>query len=173
MMNKLSGIWRRIQGSLFPRLDDALSSPMTDDHKKVAKILEIVRAEDVIRQPHQWTGRPAHEWALIGRAFVAKAVLGLRSTRDLISRLKVDENLRRLCGWQNGQVPSESTFSRVFAPFWEANDKLSPFGSIMCHFSGLFQGKNRFLMIFRKHILSLFQLSVRIACHLPEALSSI
>ena len=121
MMNKLSGIWRRIQGSLFPRLDDALSSPMTDDHKKVAKILEIVRAEDVIRQPHQWTGRPAHEWALIGRAFVAKAVLGLTSTRDLISRLKVDENLRRLCGWQNGQVPSESTFSRVFAQFATLN----------------------------------------------------
>ena len=114
-MNKLSGIWRWIQGSLFPRLDDALSRPMTDEHKKVAKILEIVRAEDVIRQPHQWTGRPAHEWALIGRAFVARAVLGLTSTRDLISRLKVDENLRRLCGWQNGQVPSESTFSRVFA----------------------------------------------------------
>ena len=84
-MNKLSGIWRRIQGSLFPRLDDALSSPMTDDHKKVAKILEIVRAEDVIRQPHQWTGRPAHEWALIGRAFVAKAVLGLTSDGRSVS----------------------------------------------------------------------------------------
>ena len=73
MMNKLSGIWRRIQGSLFPRLDEVLSVPMTAEHKKVAKILEIVRAEDVIRQPHQWTGRPAHEWALIGRGVIVKS----------------------------------------------------------------------------------------------------
>ena len=50
-MNKLDGIWRRIQGSLFPRLDDVLSSPMTDDHKKVAKILEIVRAEEGVVDP--------------------------------------------------------------------------------------------------------------------------
>ena len=110
MMNKLSGIWRRIQVSLFPRLDEALSRPMTDEHKKVAKILEIVRAEDVIRQPHQWTGRPAHEWALIGRAFVAKAVLGLTSTRDLISRLKVDETFGAFADGRTVRFPASRPF---------------------------------------------------------------
>jgi hypothetical protein len=39
----------------------------------------------------------------------------------LIDRLAVDKRLRRLCGWERpGQVPSEPTFSRVFAEFAES-----------------------------------------------------
>ena len=40
---------------------------------------------------------------------------------------------------------------------WGANDKLSPCGSITCHFSGIFQRKIRFLRNFRNHIMSLFR----------------
>src|SRR5262249_50178353 len=42
------------------------------------------------------------------------------TTRDLISRLRVDEALRRLCGWSSaGSLPHESKFSRAFAEFAE------------------------------------------------------
>jgi hypothetical protein len=36
----------------------------------------------------------------------------------LIERLKVDKQLRRLCGWERrGELSSEATFSRAFAEF--------------------------------------------------------
>ena len=40
MMNKLSGIWRRIQGSLFPRLDDVFRP---HDLENLGDFLVIVR----------------------------------------------------------------------------------------------------------------------------------
>ena len=57
-------------------------------------------------------------------AFVAKAGLGLPTTRALIERLTMDRALKRLCGfsmWK--QVPNEATFSRAFAEF--AQSKLA------------------------------------------------
>jgi hypothetical protein len=64
------------------------------------------------------TGRPATDRAALATAFTAKAVLNLPTTRDLISRLRVDEALRRLCGWSGvHSLPHESKFSRAFAEF--------------------------------------------------------
>lgn len=122
MTPKLSSFWMRIQGSLFPKLERAFDHPLTEEHKKVARTLEILRVEETIKQPVQWTGRPAQEWAVLCRAFVAKSVLGLPTTRSLIDRLKSDETLARMCGWKNAsKVPHESTFSRVFAQLVRLN----------------------------------------------------
>jgi Transposase domain (DUF772) len=61
---------------------------------------------------------PPLDRAALARAFVAKVVLGLPTTAMLIERLKVDKQLRRLCGWEHlGELPSEATFSRAFAEF--------------------------------------------------------
>src|SRR5690606_30153654 len=50
------------------------------------------------------------------RAFLAKALLNLPTTRALLDRLRVDRTLRQLCGWERvRQIPSESVFSRSFA----------------------------------------------------------
>ena len=63
-------------------------------------------------------GRPLSERSALARAFVAKAVFNLSTTRLLIEMLSVDKTLHRLCGWQRrGEVPSEATFSRAFAEF--------------------------------------------------------
>jgi hypothetical protein len=49
---------------------------------------------------------------------MAKAILNLPTTRDLISRLRVDDALRQLCGWSGAHsLPHESKFSRAFAEF--------------------------------------------------------
>jgi hypothetical protein len=49
---------------------------------------------------------------------MAKAILNLPTTRDLISRLRVDEALRQYCGWRTVRaLPHESKFSRAFAEF--------------------------------------------------------
>ena len=88
---------------------------MTEEHRKIVAILEIVRIEDQIRQSRRGTGRPPHDWLTIARAFVAKAILNLSSTRALIERLQADATLRRVLGFRTGSpLPHESAFSRVF-----------------------------------------------------------
>ena len=52
----------------------------------------------------------------MARAFVAKAVYDMPTTRALLDRLDTDVVLRRICGWEwKSEVPSESVFSRAFA----------------------------------------------------------
>ena len=56
--------------------------------------------------------------AAIARAFIAKAIYNLTSTRSLIDYLQCDPVMRRICGWERvNELPSESTFSRVFEEF--------------------------------------------------------
>jgi hypothetical protein len=55
----------------------------------------------------------------LAHAFLAKSHWNMPTTQSLVDRLKVDVNLRRLCGWEDGpgKIPDESTFSRAFAQF--------------------------------------------------------
>ena len=56
------------------------------------------------------------------RAFIAKSIWDIPTTRDLVERLKVDRQMRNLCGWVLiHEIPSESTFSRAFAEFAESD----------------------------------------------------
>ena len=63
-------------------------------------------------------GRPSADRVALARAFLAKAIWDLPTTRDLIDRIDADPVLRRLCGWpRRSAIPSEATFSRAFAEF--------------------------------------------------------
>jgi hypothetical protein len=65
-----------------------------------------------------WIGRPSKDRLAIASAFVAKAVYGFTTTRQLLEALQRDDHLRRLCGWNSArQVPHEATFSRTFHEF--------------------------------------------------------
>ena len=56
----------------------------------------------------------------LARAFIAKAVFQIDTTRALLERLANDRALRCLCGWNSIRaIPSEATFSRAFAGFAE------------------------------------------------------
>ena len=56
----------------------------------------------------------------MARAFMAKAVFEIATTRALLERLANDRALRRLCGWESIRaIPSEATFSRAFSEFAE------------------------------------------------------
>ena len=117
LRDSLSAHWRAIQGELLPFLDDAVG-PLTPLHRQLAAVLEMVRVERAVLHPHGRPGRPLAERAALARAFVAKAVFNLPTTRTLIEHLGGDRTLRRLCGWSRpGAVPSEATFSRAFAEF--------------------------------------------------------
>ena len=83
-------------------------------------MLELARVESFLPHFHGLPGRPVEDRAALARAFIAKAVFDVPTTRALIERLEADKTRRRLCGWSwRGEVPSEATFSRAFAEFSE------------------------------------------------------
>ena len=109
--------WESIQRTLFPRLEQALG-PLTERQQQLVQTLEVIRIERLIPRYFPAPGRPPKDRAAMARAFVAKAVYDLPSTRALLDRLAADVALRRLCGWERKfEVPSESVFSRAFAEF--------------------------------------------------------
>lgn len=112
--------WQVLQYDLMPELRQECGA-LTPKLEKLVHILDWVRIEEWSVQTWQGIGRKPHERSALANAFVAKAVLGLSTTRALIERLAMDRALKRLCGfsmWK--QVPDEATFSRAFAEFAQA-----------------------------------------------------
>jgi Transposase DDE domain/Transposase domain (DUF772) len=119
LRERISASWHHIQGQLFPWLQ-AEVGPLTDNHKRLVTVLEMVRVEAVVSMRDGGPGRPLDDRHALARAFIAKSVLNLATTAALIERFHVDTTLRRLVGWERAaDVPSEATFSRAFAKFAE------------------------------------------------------
>lgn len=116
----LAQTWFFIQTSLFPRISEELGK-LTDKQQELVTTLEIMRIEGFILSGYGYPGRPAEDRSAIARAFVAKMIYNMPTTRILLDRLKTDISLRRICGWERvNDIPSESTFSRAFAEFADA-----------------------------------------------------
>ena len=110
----LSDYWYAFQQELFPRLESELG-PMGERYELFVAVLELVRVEALLPYFRGQVGRPEEDRAALARAFIAKAVFDIPTTRALIERLEVDGRLCRLCGWSGaGRLPSEATFSRAF-----------------------------------------------------------
>jgi hypothetical protein len=117
LRDTLSQTWLNIQGSLFPWLTEELG-PLTQKQQELVTTLEIVRIEEFIYSSRGIPGRPPKDRTAIARAFVAKVVYNMPTTRSLLDRLATDSALRRICGWERlNDIPDESIFSRAFAEF--------------------------------------------------------
>ena len=117
LRDTLSQTWLNIQGSLFPWLTEELG-PLTKKQQELVTTLEIVRIEEFIYSSRGFPGRPPKDRTTIARAFVAKVVYNMPTTRSLLDRLATDSALRRICGWERlNDIPDESIFSRAFAEF--------------------------------------------------------
>ena len=113
----VTGFAHMLQAELFPLLQSA-AGPLSPQLKLLAAAMSLAPVERSLSARRAATGRPAKDRAALATAFLAKAILNLPTTRDLISRLKVDEALRCFCGWKTaGALPHESKFSRAFAEF--------------------------------------------------------
>jgi hypothetical protein len=108
---------RLLEGVLFPALEQQVG-PLSAKHRRLVEILGLAEVESLVMPWMGGVGRPARHRRAMARAFVAKAVLNLGATRQLLDRLAADDVLRRLCGWESArEVPHESQFSRAFAEF--------------------------------------------------------
>ena len=106
-----------LQGELFPALEEEFGL-LGERYKSFVTVLGFVQVESFLRRWRGLPGRPQEDRAALARAFIAKAVFALTTTRALIERLAIDRSLRRLCGWNRaGEVPSEVTFSRALSDF--------------------------------------------------------
>jgi len=118
LRQKLAHFGRMLQRDLFPRVEDGLGRPLSAKGKQLVAILALIPLRRFVPSSNGWNGRPSKDRYAIACAFVAKALYGFRTTRELLGRLKVDQELRRLCRWEHeDELPHESTFCRAFAEF--------------------------------------------------------
>ena len=113
----ISKMWNKIlnlESTLFPALQEELRlEELSHKEQKLVKILDFAQIEKNITVA-SITNIPKDREE-IARAFIAKSVYNIQTTRDLIDRLHNDRTLRILCGWRyKNNIPSESKFSRVF-----------------------------------------------------------
>jgi hypothetical protein len=113
----LSRYVRGVQGILFPILEEKMGS-LSETQRQMIQILELLGLERHVAVCRGGRGRPAKDRIALARAFVAKMVYNLPTTKDLVERLGSDPTLCRICGLGKA-VPSEATFSRAFAEFAE------------------------------------------------------
>ena len=117
LSSNLSKMWNKIlnlEKTLFPALKEELRlEELSHKEQKLIKILDFAQIENNITVV-SITNTPKDR-VEIARAFIAKSVYNLQTTRELIDRLHCDRVLRIICGWRYKQdIPSESKFSRVF-----------------------------------------------------------
>jgi hypothetical protein len=106
-----------LQQQLFPQLEAAVGR-LGPHLELLASVISLVPLGRLLAAGRASTGRPAKDRAALATAFVAKAILNLPTTRDLIDRLRVDQALHQFCGWRSAlAIPHESKFSRAFAEF--------------------------------------------------------
>jgi len=82
----LSQTWFTIQSSLFPWLAEELGE-LTAKQQELVTTLEMIRVEEFILSSHGYPGRRPEDRVAIARAFVAKMVYNMPTTRALLDRL--------------------------------------------------------------------------------------
>jgi len=113
---RLSTYWQLIKSNLHVSLAEVMG-PLTNKQQQLITALEVIRIEDFISL-RLGVGRPKDDRVPVARAFIAKAIYGHTTTRQLLDQLQSDICLRRICGWEKARdVPEEWTFSRAFAEF--------------------------------------------------------
>jgi hypothetical protein len=106
-----------LQQDLYPAMQPE-TGELSGAERLLVAVMAMIPLERMLSARRAGTGRPARDRAALATAFLAKAILNLPTTRDLISRLRVDDALRRFCGWSSvSALPHESKFSRAFAEF--------------------------------------------------------
>ena len=57
-MNSIARWWGHVQGLLFRGVEAGLEERVTEKHRQVMKVLEVVRVEEHVQEVWRWCGRP-------------------------------------------------------------------------------------------------------------------
>ena len=79
-LDAMKARWSHIQGSLFPWLREEVD-PLTEALGRLVTTLDVIGLEAFVPEPSRGAGRPPEDRRALARAFVAKAVLGVRTRR--------------------------------------------------------------------------------------------
>ena len=79
---RLSTYWVRIKDFLFDPIEEEVG-PLTNKQQQLITALEVIRIEDFIER-RVGVGRPPEDRLPMARAFIAKAVYGHTTTRQLL-----------------------------------------------------------------------------------------
>ncbi|MEI6512609.1 MAG: transposase [bacterium] len=115
LTDRISSFLSHVNRSLFSLLDDA-EIEHTPKLLQLATLLELLQIERFAprHSPYKVGVKPKYRQQLL-RTFVAKAFYNATDTKAFRERLLQDKSLRKVCGWAyRWEIPSESTFSRVF-----------------------------------------------------------
>ena len=104
---RLSSYWCAFQEYLFPTIEADLG-PLGERYQLFIAVLELVRVEQHLPCFRTLRGRPQQDRMALARAFIAKAVFQIDTTRALLERLANDRALRCLCGWNSIRLPDLS-----------------------------------------------------------------
>ena len=117
LIGTLSRYWLNMQGSLFPWLTEEMGD-LTKKHQELVTAIELLRIKRFTYSNHGFPGCPLKSRNAIARAFIAKMIYNMPTTRILLDRLARDITLRRICGCEQlNDITHESTFSRAFDEF--------------------------------------------------------
>jgi hypothetical protein len=106
-----------LQSHLYPVLEEQIGV-LDARAKRLVATLEMIPLARFVPSSRGWMGRPSKDRYAMACAFVAKAVYGFTTTRQLLEQLRQDAQLRQICGWKlTQQLPHEATFSRAFDEF--------------------------------------------------------
>jgi hypothetical protein len=111
-----------LQGELIALVEQDYTG-LTPKLEQIIRAFEFTQIELAVYRDRSYAqgrgvGQPEADRCALACAFLAKAVLGLLTTRALMDRLQADSKLRRLCGFDlRFALPSEATFSRAFGEF--------------------------------------------------------
>ena len=80
----------------------------------------VVKPETFKYAKWKGVGRPPAKRMPVFKAFLFKAVHDIPTTKELVERILLEPQTRRLCGWADpGEVPCESKFSEINKEFAE------------------------------------------------------
>lgn len=111
-----------LQGELIGLVEQDYAG-LTPKLEQIIRAFEFTQIELTVYRERGYAqgrgvGQPEADRCALACAFLAKAVLDLKTARALMDRLQADSKLRRLCGFDlRFALPSEATFSRAFAEF--------------------------------------------------------
>lgn len=113
-------LWGGLSQGVFPFMLNEVGE-LTDKNRLFVVVCEsTVKPEEFEYARWKGIGRPPVDHMAVFKALLFKAVHDIPTTKELVERLKLEPQSRRLCGWLWPEdVPCESKFSEVNAEFAE------------------------------------------------------